>query len=656
MQGKAGRLHKELDYIAPFTNKLSKLQFYVILAETRIKYLLVFFIYLISNSGINSYAQNPFPENRFLYTDDDVARIDIFINPDSLNNILEGDLNSDYEYPAQFTITRGAKVKTIDSVGFRLRGNTSRFSQKKSFKVSINSFTPGKSYEKIEKINLNGEHNDPSIARAKICWDLFDAMGVAAPRANHVELYINNDYRGLYLNVEHIDENFTKLRFGNNDGNLYKCLWPADLNYIGSDPEQYKYTQDNRRAYELQRNNETDDYSDLSTFIEILNKTETSDLPEYLEPVFNVNSYLKILLVEILTGHWDNYAFNKNNFYLYHNENTGKFEYIPYDLDNTFGIDWFGIDWGIRNIYNWSKQGENRPLYEKIIQNQLYRDRFSFYVNRFITNYFTPELLDPKLDSLRGKTEPYKLNDIYSSMDYGYSYDDFYNSFDIATGNHVKYGIKQFIETRSNSASEQLDLVNIAPIISQVVSDPDSIGNGFVIAALIEDEEFISDVFLYYDKGEGFTGIPMISAGREIYQAALSGFTGTGILNYYIEARDNLSQMTREPYMGVYSVDFSISVNKDLYHASASQINVFPNPFSSYLNFSFPGEFENVIYRIMDVSGKTVIIGETNQSDIRINTSQNKFSNGIYFFQCDYINPQNHIIKRESGKLLYKND
>ena len=24
---------------------------------------------------------------------------------------------------------------------------------------------------------------------------------------------------------------------------------------------------------------------------------------------------------------------------------TGKFVFIEYDMDNTFGIDWFGIDW-----------------------------------------------------------------------------------------------------------------------------------------------------------------------------------------------------------------------------------------------------------------------------------------------------------------------
>lgn len=51
------------------------------------------------------------------------------------------------------------------------------------------------------------------------------------------------------------------------------------------------------------------------------------------------------MTVQIFCDDWDGYIYNKNNFYLYHNTLTGKIEYLPYDVDNTFGIDWFGIDW-----------------------------------------------------------------------------------------------------------------------------------------------------------------------------------------------------------------------------------------------------------------------------------------------------------------------
>ncbi|HCM58785.1 MAG TPA: hypothetical protein DIS74_00075, partial [Bacteroidales bacterium] len=81
-----------------------------------------------------------------------------------------------------------------------------------------------------------------------------------------------------------------------------------------------------------------------------------------------VQDYLKIMTAQILCGDWDGYLYNKNNFYLYHNTQTGRFEYIPYDVDNTFGIDWFGINWAERNIYGWQPGGDQvRPLYDRIV-------------------------------------------------------------------------------------------------------------------------------------------------------------------------------------------------------------------------------------------------------------------------------------------------
>ena len=54
-----------------------------------------------------------------------------------------------------------------------------------------------------------------------------------------------------------------------------------------------------------------------------------------IERVFNVVDYLKIIAFDVLIGNWDGYVGNKNNYYLYHNPQTGLFDYIPYDLDNT---------------------------------------------------------------------------------------------------------------------------------------------------------------------------------------------------------------------------------------------------------------------------------------------------------------------------------
>jgi hypothetical protein len=111
---------------------------------------------LLFNRG-TVYGQERFPEPGVLFENSSLARVDITIPQDSLDFILGGgNEHSDHEFMATFKFSRDGNAETIDSVGFRLRGNTSRYSARKSFKVSLNTFIPGQKFHGVEKINLNG--------------------------------------------------------------------------------------------------------------------------------------------------------------------------------------------------------------------------------------------------------------------------------------------------------------------------------------------------------------------------------------------------------------------------------------------------------------------------------------------------------------------
>jgi spore coat protein H len=107
-----------------------------------------------------------------LYDDSQVAVVEITIDPWDLSWILQH-VDSDSLHPATVHFKNAWIDEIIDSVGIRIRGNTSRTSQKKSIKLSFNTFVPGRQFYGVDKINLNGEHNDPSIIRSKLCWDFF---------------------------------------------------------------------------------------------------------------------------------------------------------------------------------------------------------------------------------------------------------------------------------------------------------------------------------------------------------------------------------------------------------------------------------------------------------------------------------------------------
>lgn len=514
-------------------------------------FLIILFFFAV---GFSLLSQPYFPAAGQVYRTDVIPRVDITIDEDTLQWIYDNP-ESYKDWKAQFIFTAGGIADTIREVGFRIRGKTSRYAAKKCFKVSFNTFTPGGKFYGIEKMNLNGDHNDPSIIRSHLTWNLFEQMQVPASRSNHVEVYINERYYGIYINTEHIDEEFVESRFGNTMGNLYKCLYPADLTYLGNNPDVYK-----NNGYALKTNTEQDDFTDLIHFISVLNTTTSEQFPAVIEPIFNVNGFLRYLAVEIFTGHWDGYSYNKNNYYLFHNLNTGKFEFIPYDTDNTYGIDWVGGDWGPRDIYHWWNSSESRPLTSTIFGNQVYKDRFSFFMKELVTQYVATDTYFPEIDALKSKIDASAEADEYRAMDYGWSFEDYERSYTEALGGHVKYGLKPYITARINSINKQLVLNPIAPIIENVVHSFPQVSQPMQVQMSITDDQDSPSGKLYYKVNDGsYTAISLVYDAGNKYHAAIPGLAEAGTVKFYIEASDAGNHTSREPSAGEYTVQVGVS-------------------------------------------------------------------------------------------------
>ncbi len=390
-----------------------------------------------------------------LFDDSALAEIRVTIRPEDLAAILANPL-SDVYYPANMRFKNALVEDEATTVGFRIRGNTSRLSCKKSFKISFNEFVPGRRFHGLRKFNLNGEHNDPGIMRTRISLGLFKEFGVPSSRSSHCKLFINDEFRGVYIHVEEVDNTFTKSRFGNSGGNLFKCLWvgePADLTWRADG--RYDLV-GGGRTYELLNNESNPDFSDLAHFIDVLNNTPDESFPQAIEQVFNVDSFLKWMAVSVQNGSWDDYLYNANNYFLYHNQETGRFEFIPYDYDNTFGISWEDRDWTSRDVYHFHKNGSPRPLAERILAHEAYKDRYSWHLDTFVTNHYSIEKIKPVMDRLRLLIRQAAADDTYRSCDYGWTIQDFDRSFTEALGGHVRWGFEPFIQLRAASTISQI--------------------------------------------------------------------------------------------------------------------------------------------------------------------------------------------------------
>ncbi len=481
----------------------------------------------------NAQAQIDVPEPGKAFDDTEVPKVFIALDEADLEKILYGDLESNEEYLADFIYATSYSRDTVFDVGLRLRGNTSRQKAKKSFKVAFNSFVTGQKWEGLEKMNLNGEANDPSLMRSKLGWDLFRFLEVPASRCNHIELYINQEYRGLYSNVEHIDEEFLEKRFASPYGNLYKCLWPADMHYKGMDAELYKEAFFGRQAYELKANPHQDDYEDLAHLIDVLNNYDGIDQLCELEQILNVDLLLRCMAADVYMGNWDGAFLNKNNFYLYKDPITGLFTFMPFDLDNTFGIDWFGIDWTRASIYNWSDlSGEARPLYESIIRIPEYRNRFSYYLDYIGDGFFSSGTVSTYLQNKLNLLDSSRRVDVFSDMDFGFGYDDFVVSATTGFGAHVPYGILEYLAERKSYIENNLNTISELPAVSfvheELYSDSLHLEIKFVRETIINEAEF------HYSFDSGSEQIVALDFTSASVNVSIPIGSNAQLLTYYV--------------------------------------------------------------------------------------------------------------------------
>jgi spore coat protein H len=394
-----------------------------------------------------------------LFDDTRLSSIHITISPDSLA-VLYDSILSDHYYMAGFIFDDNVNRDTLENIGFRLRGNTSRYSAKKSFKISFNEYAPGRKYQGVKKINLNGEHNDPTMIREKLYYDLWKKAGMVVRRTNFVKVYINGSYYGLYTNLEEMEKEWLSRVYPDNGGNLYKCTYPADLVYHGPEQQTYKDLQNGTatdgRVYDLQTNKSQDDYARLVTLITALNQQPGGTFPSDIAEILNVDHTLKAFALDVATGNWDNYSFNKNNFYLYDNPVDSTFDFITYDPDNTFGVDWFGIDWATRDCRNWINKSMPLPLAQKLLAVPAFFDRYKLYLDTIANTVINPDFVFPRIDAMKQLIQQAAIEDMYRTYDYGYSVADFNNSYTQAIDSHTPYGLKPFLEKRKQSILNQL--------------------------------------------------------------------------------------------------------------------------------------------------------------------------------------------------------
>lgn len=241
-------------------------------------------------------------------------------------------LNCSELRPADF-VHRG---ELYPHIGLRFRGNTACWIDKRNFKLA---FQKNRRFRGLKKMNLNGIWTDKALIRESLAWDFIRELGLPAMQTEYSRLLINGDYYGLFLCLEHPDENFLRRTGLDPDGTLYKARQPSNIN----DDDLAGVNLFGPGFYNLGWEEEVhsgSDFSDIDRFIDELHRDGNprhgggDPSTEFFEQHVDEDSVIEFQISQVVLNNIDSAV--KNHF-LHHDLDTGIWTFLPWDQDLVFG-------------------------------------------------------------------------------------------------------------------------------------------------------------------------------------------------------------------------------------------------------------------------------------------------------------------------------
>ncbi|HBF22761.1 MAG TPA: hypothetical protein DDW23_02985 [Planctomycetes bacterium] len=430
----------------------------------------------------------------FVFLNNELTHITVTMDEGDLDDFLANPYLDVYA-TCSVHIVNSKLDETHDNVGIRPRGNSQRGSDKAPWKLSFNTFVPGRQFHGIEKMNLNSESTDPSMSRESLAYEVMRSFGLPASRTTHVWLTINDGtkVKGVFNSVEQVDEEFIEAWFGNNDGELYKCRWKqygAKLQWISpGDPYTYEVIPDYEEKF-------TGSYQLLADFIDFVTNSDNATFANEIGNWINVDSFLRAQATDCYLGQWDGIWVLPNNYYLYFDTETGLLEYIPWDLDHCMGMDYFffpiignwGTNWATRSWDGWGigaeagQPGNNDgpPIIRRLLAIPEYQNQIFIYFQELADRFAHPGALLPSCEMYEDLLASWAYTGTFSggSMENGYRPSDFAESWTQPSSYEwltipATWGIQPFLEARQDYVRSNFPQPQPLPpvVVNEIVPD-----------------------------------------------------------------------------------------------------------------------------------------------------------------------------------------
>ncbi len=100
---------------------------------------------------------------------------------------------------------------SVDNVAIRFKGNSSSSpnqQHKRSFLIRFDKSDDDQRFFGLRRVSFDNGIQFGSLFSEPIITDILRDQGIRTHRCNYAKIYLNDEYQGVYVNVERIDESF----------------------------------------------------------------------------------------------------------------------------------------------------------------------------------------------------------------------------------------------------------------------------------------------------------------------------------------------------------------------------------------------------------------------------------------------------------------
>lgn len=262
-----------------------------------------------------------------------------------------------------YFINGQAEQKLTANIGIEIRGLSSQKYDKKAFGIEFWEDQIGAKKLDVSLLGMRKDDDwildamfiDPARMRNRVSTDIwldfqqvpyidYEPYAKNGTNGQLVEIFINQEYRGIYTLTERIDRKLLKLKDfkeTSNFGLLYKAIgWGDPVTFTGYeeyDPNLYHW-----KGWEQKYPDPMDEgifWEPMADFVKFVVESPDAQFKTNIGQQLNIKNAVDYFIFLNLIRADDNVG--KNTF-LAKYQQTDPFFFVPWDLDATWGLSWSG--------------------------------------------------------------------------------------------------------------------------------------------------------------------------------------------------------------------------------------------------------------------------------------------------------------------------